>query len=677
MAPSTRLVIANNNNGDEGITREYLDSQLAEMRNLIATLGLQHNQDMNQGRQANQFGRLAKEESPKFQGDDVRGWAFRCDQFFSIENTLNEEKVKIVSVHLFDKALLWHRQFLSVSGENIGWEVYKNASIIQRFGLIFEDLMSTLKNANLYLGGLPTELEMSVRMFKPATLVDAYSLTMLHEAILDAMKKKNKPSGSFNRNRFGNGGNYGNVTKPVVLPKPNTPVTTYVRKQISPKEYQEKRAQNLCFYCDHKYSPGHKCAGQLFSLVLVPDEEDYFEDCLDDEEENETSMGIQELQPQISLNALTGINNFQTMRVINTVGQHVVHILVDCGSTHNFLDKNMAKKLGCSIRPTGPLAVTVADDNNLVTTYECKNFQWKFDNTTFTTDVMFLPLRGCEMLRGTHKSNVVWLNNKNSEKTTRQVVQGEFHSMDLCVYPVLEGMPVTVDGKIQAVLENYEDVFGIPVELPQQRTHDHKIPLVEGTLPVNIRPYRHPPTQKDAIEAMVKELLEAGVINKNHSPFASPIVMCLEEHVRHLQIILETMRTHKLFAKLSKCVFGTTQVEYLGHVISAQEGLSKDFAMISRPLTRLLKKGAYEWNRASQIEFEALKQDMISAPVLKLPDFTKEFTIETDASGGVIGAVLLQEGHPIAFLSKTLSAKHQLKSIYEKELLAVVVALKK
>ncbi|GJR26705.1 hypothetical protein Tco_1102937 [Tanacetum coccineum] len=64
----------------------------------------------------------------------------------SIDNTSNKEKVKIVSLHLSDKALLWHRQYLSVNGENISWEEYKNA-IIQRFESIFEDPMSSLKNA--------------------------------------------------------------------------------------------------------------------------------------------------------------------------------------------------------------------------------------------------------------------------------------------------------------------------------------------------------------------------------------------------------------------------------------------------------------------------------------------------------------------------------------------------
>ncbi|GKA53785.1 reverse transcriptase [Tanacetum coccineum] len=248
----------------------------------------------------------------------------------------------------------------------------------------------------------------------------------------------------------------------------------------------------------------HKWAGKMFSLILLPMEEDCFEDCLDEETKNRVLMGIEELQPQISLNALTGTNNFQTMRVVGIMGKDVMHILVDCGSTHNFLDNNMAKKLGCQIRPTGPLVVTLAYGNDLVTTYKCKDFKWQFDTTLFTTDVMLLHLGGCEMVLG-----IQWLATLRDIKCNFKELRiefkyegkkAEFYSMALSVYPMnegtcfkLEGVPLTVDAKIHSVLDSYADV--------------------------------HPPTQKDTIGSMVKELLEAGVIKESHSPFASPIVM--------------------------------------------------------------------------------------------------------------------------------------------------------
>ncbi|GKB80300.1 putative mitochondrial protein [Tanacetum coccineum] len=68
---------------------------------------------------------------------------------------------------------------------------------------------------------------------------------------------------------------------------------------------------------------------------------------------------------------------------------------------------------------------------------------------------------------------------------------------------------------------------------------------------------------------------------------------------------------------------------------------------------------------------------MVNSLVLALPNFGEEFVIETDASGVGIGAVLQQQGHPVAYLSKTLATKHQSLSAYEKELLAVVMALQK
>ena len=68
---------------------------------------------------------------------------------------------------------------------------------------------------------------------------------------------------------------------------------------------------------------------------------------------------------------------------------------------------------------------------------------------------------------------------------------------------------------------------------------------------------------------------------------------------------------------------------------------------------------------------------MASTPVLALPDFTKQFVIETDACASGIGAVLAQEGHPIAYYSKALGQQNHKLSIYEKEFLAIIMAIDK
>jgi len=82
----------------------------------------------------------------------------------------------------------------------------------------------------------------------------------------------------------------------------------------------------------------------------------------------------------------------------------------------------------------------------------------------------------------------------------------------------------------------------------------------------------------------------------------------------------------------------------------------------------LLKKNTlFHWTPQLQTSFDTLKQALVTAPVLALPDFTKGFTIETDASSQGIGAVMTQNGHPIAYISKALGPKAQALSTYEKE----------
>lgn len=94
-------------------------------------------------------------------------------------------------------------------------------------------------------------------------------------------------------------------------------------------------------------------------------------------------------------------------------------------------------------------------------------------------------------------------------------------------------------------------------------------------------------------------------------------------------------------------------------------------------MTDILKKDNFLWSSAATEAFEKLKSAVISAPVLILPDFSKPFTLETDASGFGIGSVSSQDKHPIAYFSKRMTPKMQAQSAYIRELYALTEAVSK
>lgn len=154
-----------------------------------------------------------------------------------------------------------------------------------------------------------------------------------------------------------------------------------------------------------------------------------------------------------------------------------------------------------------------------------------------------------------------------------------------------------------------------------------------------------------------------------------------------------------------------SQVDYLGHVISAkglapnQEKIAaildwpiprsltalrgflgltgfyrrfvRNYCAIAAPLTNLLKVTKFTWTIEANTSFTNLKQSMTTTPVLALPDFTKSFSLETDAFAFAIGAVLSQEGHPLAFFSRKMCPRMQQSSVYVRELFAITEAVKK
>ncbi|GAU25040.1 hypothetical protein TSUD_155140 [Trifolium subterraneum] len=182
-----------------------------------------------------------------------------------------------------------------------------------------------------------------------------------------------------------------------------------------------------------------------------------------------------------------------------------------------------------------------------------------------------------------------------------------------------------------------------------------------------------------------------------------------KSHMKHLKEVLELLSVHKLVVNKKKCSFAQQSVEYLGHVVTGNGvvvdpskvvgvlqwpqprnvkgvigflGLTgyyrkfiKDYGKIAKPLTELTKKDGFKWGEEAQVAFDTLKQKLTTAPLLALPDFSKNFVIVCDASGTGIGAILMQDKRPVAYFSKTLGVRNLSKSAYEKELMAVVLAI--
>ncbi|KAL0558790.1 hypothetical protein IC582_003372 [Cucumis melo] len=183
------------------------------------------------------------------------------------------------------------------------------------------------------------------------------------------------------------------------------------------------------------------------------------------------------------------------------------------------------------------------------------------------------------------------------------------------------------------------------------------------------------------------------------------------EHEEHLRIVLQTLRDNKLYAKFSKCEFWLKQVSFLGHVVS-KAGVSVDpakieaitgwtrpstvsevrsflalagyyrrfvenFSRIATPLTQLTRKGApFVWSKACEDSFQNLKQKLVTAPVLTVPDGSGSFVIYSDASKKGLGCVLMQQGKVVAYASRQLKSHEQNYPTHDLELAAVVFALK-
>jgi uncharacterized coiled-coil protein SlyX len=454
----------------------------------------------------------------KYDGtEDPSGWTLLADQYFLLHQIPPAQRLLYASFHLKGATLQYYK-YLQHAGELNDWVSFiqalekrfgpteyedpegelsklRQTSTVAAYQSQFENLAQRIDGlldrflTRTFISGLKDDIKTNVNSFRPTSLKDAIGLARLQEK-----------SSSGDRRNF---------------PRPQAPTQTVSDlkvKKISFEEMKEHREKGLCYNCDEKFRPGHKC--KSLTLFLI-DGNDY---CDEDMDCSPDSNAIQ--HPEISLHAIAGATNPETMRVTGYYHNKPLYILLDSGSTHNFLDPSVASKLNLPISCKTSFDVMVANGDRLYSEGQCQNIFIAIQGVPVTSDFYLLSLGGYDAVLGAH-----WLQTLGpilwdfSKLTMEFCYQGKTYRLagiptkELSVLSchkleklfrvrppslILDVSQIyaidnvyQVPPTIQAVIDNFSDMFCPPLGLPSTRYHDHRIILPPGTSPTNVRPYRY------------------------------------------------------------------------------------------------------------------------------------------------------------------------------------------
>lgn len=555
-----------------------------------------------------------KVDVPRFSSEDAEDWIFKIKEFFKIYGVPVEQRTKIASFHMEGPAYSWYKwvvknqlvqtwnEFLTALQLMFGTSLYddpkaalkelKQTSTIAEYQSMFEDISMKVTRLSeqwlisLFIAGLQEQLKCELLLAQPETYYQAVSLAKLYEQKVATMQntfKGNAARGrstnsgqksiggnsayflpNNNRNSFqgtsnSRGPSYSNSFKQQSsnsLPSISTgsnagSSSTTSIKRLTTTEIKARRKKGLCYYCDEKYQPNHKCKVSCYLLVGPEELDEMVNENLIEEnavtEEESSQLHVLDVAPDISLNALAGQFHPNTLRVLGRHGKKHIKILVDNGSNNNFINPDIAAKLNLPQTPITKFKVGTGSGNFLVCNKKCERVPIIIQGHEFTVDLFVLEIKGSDIVLG-----VQWLIELGTIKTNYQELTMEFcykgadvklqgenilnstsfkgkklgklaNSENLSEFYQLNTVYHTAQENVgekelpyhvtELVLE-YSDVFQEPKGLPPRREIDHRIPLEPNSKPVNVRPYRYPHFQKNEMERLVTEMQEAGIIRE-------------------------------------------------------------------------------------------------------------------------------------------------------------------
>lgn len=274
-------------------------------------------------------------------------------------------------------------------------------------------------------------------------------------------------------------------------------------------------------------------------------------------DEVEETSKHQELQV-LSLRSMVGITTKKTLRIRGYIGDAEVVVLIDSGASCNFIATLLVQKLGLPVTPTPEFGVTIGDGRVINSSGKCEDVKINIQGVGIREEYLVFNLGATDMVLGYSwleklgETRINWGLHVMKFQIGEQWVtltgdpdllraQVSLRAMEkLCdkedgVYLLelqalfdngdIATKPVVPEPSIKKLLKEYKSVFNMPRGLPPKRSREHAITLQEGTSPINIRPYRYSHLQKNDIEKLVQEMLQAGIIKPSVSPFSSPVLL--------------------------------------------------------------------------------------------------------------------------------------------------------
>jgi hypothetical protein len=238
-----------------------------------------------------------------------------------------------------------------------------------------------------FISGLKEEIRAHVLMARPTTWVE------------DTKKAKEAQQIVSSQNR-----------KPSFIPRPkpvnpNTPSTPLKIQKLTRAEMAERQLKGLCYNCDDKYFLGHKCKEQKLFMAISEDilEEDVDTPLVPESPEitdiNPPS-NPPEVEPIISLNALTNFSTPQTLKLIGYIKHQKVIILVDSGSTHNFIHRHIAQETHCYIHAVNNFQIMIANGGSMKCGRCYENVRLQIDDYHLKSHMFSIDMGGCDIVLG-------------------------------------------------------------------------------------------------------------------------------------------------------------------------------------------------------------------------------------------------------------------------------------